>query len=235
VPQIQQFPNLGAPVVTANGLLTQEWRQFFQTMWARTGSAIGGLDIKVGTLLAYAGATAPDGYLLCQGQEVSRALYPVLFATVGLAFGTPSSGLVFKLPDCQGRALIGSSLDFALGSFGGAASLALTLAELPTHSHGTSEEPHTHGFTESPHTHTITDPGHTHTARVAGTDSTAGAASGSAAGDTGSSTTGITVNTASTGGTIDAATTGLGIESAGQGEAFSVQNPYLAVNWIIKT
>jgi hypothetical protein len=39
-------------------------------------------SVKTGTVSMFAGDVAPDGYLLCQGQSVSRASYPELFAII---------------------------------------------------------------------------------------------------------------------------------------------------------
>lgn len=60
-----------------------------------------------GTVISFAGATAPTGYLVCDGQEVSKASYPELYAAIGDLWGTPQSGTNFKLPDLRGQFLRG--------------------------------------------------------------------------------------------------------------------------------
>jgi hypothetical protein len=37
----------------------------------------------VGSILTYAGVNAPPGWLLCDGSEVSKTLYPRLFSVIG--------------------------------------------------------------------------------------------------------------------------------------------------------
>ena len=39
-------------------------------------------DLPSGILLPFAGSTAPDGWLLCAGQEVNRETYSNLFAVI---------------------------------------------------------------------------------------------------------------------------------------------------------
>ena len=39
-------------------------------------------DLPSGILLPYAGSTAPDGWLLCEGQEVNRETYSNPFAVI---------------------------------------------------------------------------------------------------------------------------------------------------------
>jgi microcystin-dependent protein len=56
----------------------------------------------VGTLLDYAGSTAPSGYLMCDGRSLSTAgTYAALFAVIGYAYG--GSGASFNIPDFRGR------------------------------------------------------------------------------------------------------------------------------------
>ena len=59
-----------------------------------------------GTVLPYMGATAPTGWLVCNGASVLRATYPSLFAVIGTSCGT-SSSTYFNLPDFRGRFLRG--------------------------------------------------------------------------------------------------------------------------------
>lgn len=60
-----------------------------------------------GVVLQFAGATAPTGYLICDGSSVSRATYASLFAAIGTIHGS-ASGTTFNLPDYRGRFLRGS-------------------------------------------------------------------------------------------------------------------------------
>jgi microcystin-dependent protein len=73
--------------------------------------------VPVGTVLPFAGANPPLGYLLCDGSEKSRATYPELFAVIGYTYGDPSflSGTAtFRMPDLRGRFMLGrSSMDNA--------------------------------------------------------------------------------------------------------------------------
>ncbi|MEN0045500.1 MAG: tail fiber protein [Bacteroidota bacterium] len=68
-----------------------------------------GLVMPVGTVLSYAGASVPDGWLLCDGSEVNRDLYPDLFTAIGTAWGTGDGVTTFHLPDLRGQFLRGVS------------------------------------------------------------------------------------------------------------------------------
>jgi microcystin-dependent protein len=59
-----------------------------------------------GTVISYAGATAPTGYLVCDGTSVLRADYPELFAAIGTAWGSANAS-EFNLPDLRGQFLRG--------------------------------------------------------------------------------------------------------------------------------
>ena len=52
----------------------------------------------VGSCLVWAGSTAPSGFLLCQGQAVSRTTYSALFAVVGTTYGAGNGTTTFNLP-----------------------------------------------------------------------------------------------------------------------------------------
>lgn len=54
-----------------------------------------------GSVIAFAGQTAPSGWLLCQGQAVSRTTYADLFAIVGTTYGTGNGTTTFNLPDLR--------------------------------------------------------------------------------------------------------------------------------------
>jgi microcystin-dependent protein len=186
-------------------------------------------------LVAFAGDEAPDGFLLCDGSEVPRSRYPVLFSLIGNSYGEPSRRSLFLLPDLRGRTILGASSALPLADVGGAATVTLEEDNLPSHSHGVTDPGHVHSASAAPHSHNITDPGHVH-AGAGVSASTAGAgAGGNDDADSASATTGITVNNATVNVTIANGTTGIAVEPAGGGDAFSVRNPYVALNYIIKT
>jgi len=59
----------------------------------------------VGTILAYAGDTAPAGWLLCNGTSYSTTTHPNLYAAIGVRFGGGAGS--FNVPDFRGRFLRG--------------------------------------------------------------------------------------------------------------------------------
>ncbi|MFZ9891086.1 MAG: phage tail protein [Ilumatobacteraceae bacterium] len=62
-----------------------------------------------GVILPYGGATAPTGWLLCDGSTKSRTDYADLFAAIGTAHGSGDGSTTFHLPDLRGRFLRGVS------------------------------------------------------------------------------------------------------------------------------
>jgi microcystin-dependent protein len=60
-----------------------------------------------GMLTPYAGTTAPDGWLLCAGQAVSRSTYAGLFAVVSTTYGSGDGSTTFNIPDLRGRTAVG--------------------------------------------------------------------------------------------------------------------------------
>lgn len=112
--------------------------------------------MPAGTVLMYAVASAPTGYLLCDGSSQLRATYAALFSAIGTTFGSVD-GTHFNVPDFRGRTPVGTGT-----GTGGAASgtglptggSALTARALAGWN---GEETHTLITTEMPsHTHTFT-------------------------------------------------------------------------------
>lgn len=56
-------------------------------------------DAPIGAILAFGGSSAPAGWLLCQGQAVSRTTYAALFAVIGTAYGAGDGSTTFNIPD----------------------------------------------------------------------------------------------------------------------------------------
>lgn len=93
----------------------------------------------IGEVKAFAGYYAPVGWLSCDGQSLLIASYPNLHAVIGTTYG--GDGIVtFAVPDLRGRVPIGIGQGpglspRTLGQTGGAESVALSLAQMPTHTH----------------------------------------------------------------------------------------------------
>lgn len=102
-------------------------------------------DIKM------AGYAVPEaGWLVANGQAVSRTTYAALYAKIGTTFGGGDGTTTFQLPDLAGRMPMGADGAFPLGSQGGAESVVLTMANVPPHTH-TIAHSHdmSHGHTAS--------------------------------------------------------------------------------------
>jgi len=121
------------------------------------GSQLTGISAYLtGEIKIWPGASLPSGgWLWCDGAAVSRATYAALFAAIGTAFGAGDGSTTFNLPDLRGRAPFGkddmggsaanritsggSGVNGAsLGATGGAETVTLTTAQMPSHSHSFS-------------------------------------------------------------------------------------------------
>lgn len=80
----------------------------------------------VGSMQIFAGSIIPDGYLLCDGREVSREDYANLFAVIGTTWGAGDGQTTFNVPDMREVAPVGIGQSertegahdvFALGEF----------------------------------------------------------------------------------------------------------------------
>ncbi|SEP41462.1 Microcystin-dependent protein [Rhodospirillales bacterium URHD0017] len=67
------------------------------------------LDLRnrTGEVVPFAGSTAPAGALLCNGQAVSRTDYIGLFTVLSTTYGTGNGTSTFNLPDLRGRVAAG--------------------------------------------------------------------------------------------------------------------------------
>lgn len=115
------------------------------------GGTIGA--VPVGSVTAFAGSSAPNGWLMCGGQTVSRTQYASLFSVIGTTYGAGDGSTTFALPDLRGRVPAGEDdmggtaanritnagagiVGTTLGASGGSQTHTLTESQIPSHSHG---------------------------------------------------------------------------------------------------
>lgn len=128
---------------------------------------VGDLAVPIGAILPYAGSEAPYGYLLCDGSEIEKAKYSDLYDIIGNRYNgsVPLNGVnTFRLPDLRGRFPLGKdNMDNGgtvpnntggfvdagggnadrvagtapdnLGDSGGQSANSLTVSNLPDHEH----------------------------------------------------------------------------------------------------
>lgn len=63
--------------------------------------------VPSGVVSAYAGATAPAGYLMCHGQAVSRTTYAALFTAIGITYGAGDGSTTFNVPELRAEFIRG--------------------------------------------------------------------------------------------------------------------------------
>lgn len=103
-----------------------------------------------------------DNWVKSVGQYFSPTEYPELFQAIGYTYGREAGGDRFRLPDGTDK-FIKSTGNTALGATGGAGSLALTAANIPSHKHAITDPGHDHvGIEPAPHTHAASQESHTH-------------------------------------------------------------------------
>ena len=148
-----------------------------------TAAASGG-SIPSGLICMWSGSTIPTGWALCNGTN-----------------GTP---------DLRDRFIVGSGSTYSIGNTGGSASVTLTTAQMPSHTHTIS----------------ITDPGHKHTVTDYAYMSNAGAI-GAGMPRFNSDTSNVNTSSAKTG--ISASAT-----NTGSGSSHENRPPYYALAFIMK-
>jgi len=163
----------------------------------------------IGSVTAFAGATLPADWLLCDGSSLLRTDYPELFTVLGTTWGS-ADATHFNLPDLRGRTLIGTGtgagVSTGVGGTGlpsGSALTARTLAQWGG---------------EQTHTVTVAEmPSHIHTGA-----------------DVGNYIPGVMINAGGNQYGVTCATAAGSTAAAGGGGAHNTMPPWAAVNYIIK-
>jgi len=210
--------------------------------------------LPAGMIAPFAGTTAPSGWLLCNGQAISRETYAGLFGIVSTTYGSGDGSTTFNVPDMTGRVPVCKSADAEfsdLGETGGVRSVTLTSAEsgIPSHGHTASSSPATTNITltDPGHNHSINDPGHSHS--INALQNTVGRGPGSSTFDkwvdsgasrgTNGSGTGISINGSGTGISFSDPQhshpiTVVNNTAANATNAHTNLQPYITLNYIIK-
>jgi microcystin-dependent protein len=185
------------------------------TAWVTVGKASG---VPSGSLVAYGGAAAPSGWLLCDGSAVSRTTYASLFTAISTTFGVGDGSSTFNIPDLRGRVVAGQD------DMGGSAASRLTTA-------GSGVDGATVGAVGGSQTHTLTTAqlaSHAHQEQVWNSDTSSVVAAYGVSG-----VSGTQAPIAS--GSVYSGATALNTAAAGSGDAHNNTQPTLVANYIIKT
>ena len=116
-------------------------------------SDVHGIINPPGMVVAFAGTTAPAGWFLCDGAEISKTTYPELAAVIGTTYGAAQISTNFKLPNLNGRMIVGagtstntaynqasdnytnSTPNIALAANGGYSNIRIQATQMPPHNH----------------------------------------------------------------------------------------------------
>jgi len=63
--------------------------------------------VPAGTVISFSGATAPTGYLQCNGSAISRTTYANLFSAISTLYGAGNGTTTFNIPELRGEFIRG--------------------------------------------------------------------------------------------------------------------------------
>lgn len=111
--------------------------------------------VPTGSVLPFAGAVAPTGFVFCQGQALSRTTESALFTAIGTTFGVGDGSTTFNVPNLKSRFPLGRD---TAGSY---QTLGQTGGSLD-HTHSVASHQHTLASHQHTITHTHSTPAHAH-------------------------------------------------------------------------
>jgi hypothetical protein len=88
------YVNNTTPAINATNLNHAETKIDELDAWAANAQ-------PVGSMTMYAGASAPTGWLLCDGSAVSRTTYSDLYTAISTTWGIGNGSTTFNLPDMR--------------------------------------------------------------------------------------------------------------------------------------
>ena len=104
--------NLGSGAVTSDkikdGAISADDMGLNSVNLAALAEELKQLLVPTGSVMPFAGDIAPAGWKLCNGESLTQAAYPSLYAVIGKRFGQGDSAtLTFRVPDLRGRFIRG--------------------------------------------------------------------------------------------------------------------------------
>ena len=99
-----------------------------------------GFVMPVGAIVAYGGRKLPEGWLLCDGTEIKRTVYPDLYDVL---MNPEKPWDPVKVPDLLSRFIVGANpqnAKYSLNQTGGSEAHTLTEQEMPAHGHKVNPE-----------------------------------------------------------------------------------------------
>lgn len=202
---IPHVSNSGAATINISGLGAKDLRiggaaiaagvlqTGIPTIMAYTGTyfevLLQNVSIPVGQVSAFAGSSAPTGWLLCDAAAYNTYTYRALHAVISNIYGgtaytpgvtdQPAAVTTFNVPDLLRRAPVGKGASDTLGSSDGVAYASRSMSHnhtidhthtipnhqhtVPSHQHDIGTHTHTvdsHGHTVNAHGHTLSDTGY---------------------------------------------------------------------------
>lgn len=140
------------PVLAADPVTSDKSSKIPSTNWVQTVLDVARKALTpVGSVVGYAGSSAPTGWVLCDGRTLDTTTYAALYAVLGTTYNIGGEAAnLFRVPDLRGRVAVGMDTMSALQGAGnrivatwgktlggnfGAETVTLSANEIPSHQH----------------------------------------------------------------------------------------------------